>query len=484
MTTMRRRLLWTMLPAMGALLIAAGIGIYVAIRSAIETSTDAMLKSKAIAVAAIARSDGDGVAIETTSRILRDFEAPDPADADHEHHDEGDHDEGDTAYFEIWNQQHVSLTRSASLVSAHLSFRSATDDGDEADGWNTRLPSGRPGRAVSLQFTPLPMKGAPAIRTSAVWIVVAIDRHEIDVTLSTVAWVLAGAGGVLLLAMTLVVPTALRRGLAPLDTLASQASDITATSLSTRFAVTGMPGELAPITARLNELLARLESSFERERQFSSDLAHELRTPIAELRSIAEVAIKWPDARPPETDRESLAIASQLDGIVGRLLALLRSERGQLLVERQHVYLEAEIDRACHAVTARAETRRIRIERPVDHLQVAQVDVVLLRSILANLLDNAVDYSPEGGTVQIECVSKSDGFRLRVSNDAGDLRAEDVSKLFDRFWRGSASRSDHEHSGLGLSLAKAFAEAMGCRLTATLENSRITLELASNTIDP
>jgi two-component system sensor histidine kinase QseC len=280
----------------------------------------------------------------------------------------------------------------------------------------------------------------------------------------------------------------LRRGLAPLETLAHQASAITSASLSTRFAATGLPGELTPITTRLNELLARLESSFERERQFSSDLAHELRTPIAELRSVAEVALKWPDARPAETDRETLAIASQLDGIVGRLLALLRSERGQLPVEWQDIYLEAEIERACHAVTARAEMRRVRIERPVGQLQIAHVDVVLLRSILANLLDNAVDYSPEGGTVGIECASTGDTFWLRVSNDAGDLRAEDVPRLFDRFWRGSASRSDHEHSGLGLSLARAFAEAIGCSLIATLETGRITLELAStkhgDTINP
>ena len=95
----------------------------------------------------------------------------------------------------------------------------------------------------------------------------------------------------------LVVPRVLRRELKPLQALAAEAAGIDAARLSARFATEGLPGELAPIAARLNELLARLEDSFERERRFSSDVAHEFRTPVAELRSLAELAIKLPDTR-------------------------------------------------------------------------------------------------------------------------------------------------------------------------------------------
>lgn len=467
------------LPALGAVVAAGGIGVYAAIREAVENATDAALRSKAAAIAAIARPDSGGVVIDPASRVLRDFEAPDAADTDRDRHDEGDHDEGDTAFFEIWNQQRVALARSASLAGGDLPFRSVSDDGDEADGWNTTLPSGRTGRAVGLLFKVRALDGSASASSAPVSLIVAIDRHEMDETLSIVAVGLAGAGGLMLVAMAIIVPIALRRGLAPLDKLASQASGITATSLSTRF-TSDLPTELVPISSRLNELLARLESSFERERQFSSDLAHELRTPVAELRSLAELALKWPDARPAETDREALAIATQLDGIVTRLLVLLRSERGQLPVARQAVDLNAEIERACQAATSRAQTRRIRIERSATDGIIANADAVLMRSILANLVDNAVDYSPEGGAIHIECSSRGTGFCVRISNDAGDLRSEDVPRLFDRFWRGSAARSDGEHSGLGLSIALAFAEAMGCSLTATLDNGRLSLELAGD----
>jgi signal transduction histidine kinase len=84
-------------------------------------------------------------------------------------------------------------------------------------------------------------------------------------------------------------------GLSPLNQLANQAASITADSLATRFPTEIWPGELTPISSRLNDLLERLEQSFERERRFSADLAHELRTPIAELRSLAELALKWPE---------------------------------------------------------------------------------------------------------------------------------------------------------------------------------------------
>ena len=154
-------------------------------------------------------------------------------------------------------------------------------------------------------------------------LVVASDRDDLDEALAALALALLGCGAALLAVTIVIVPRLLRRELAPLNELAERAAHVNADSLATRFPSDGLPGELAPISGRLNDLLARLEQAFERERQFGADLAHELRTPIAELRSLAEVALKWPDAREATTDRETLAIALQMEGIVTRLLALL-----------------------------------------------------------------------------------------------------------------------------------------------------------------
>ena len=138
---------------------------------------------------------------------------------------------------------------------------------------------------------------------------------------------------------------------------------MTPATLSARFATEGLPGELAPIAARLNELLARLEDSFERERRFSSDVAHEFRTPVAELRSLAELAIKLPDTRAADADHETLAIALHLESILTHLLALARGEAGGLPVQRERVELAALLQNVCDPFREKARARELDFQR-------------------------------------------------------------------------------------------------------------------------
>jgi signal transduction histidine kinase len=118
---------------------------------------------------------------------------------------------------------------------------------------------------------------------------------------------------------------------------------------------------------------------------------------------------------------------------------------------------------------ARAAGRDIHVSWCVPPHATISADPVLLRSVLSNLLQNAVDHSPTGGEVRVETKTTGSGFAVHVRNHAPDLSAEDVSRLFDRFWRRDPARSSGDHAGLGLSLARAFARAMGGELTATRE---------------
>jgi two-component system sensor histidine kinase QseC len=179
-----------------------------------------------------------------------------------------------------------------------------------------------------------------------------------------------------------------------------------------------------------------------------------------------------------------LGIALQLDGIVTRMLALLRSEREQLHVHFQPVQLSDEIARAWRSFAQLATERRLQVSIVGRAGASVESDPILLRSILTNLYDNACEYTPEGGSVVIEAEQDATAWSVRVSNDAVDLNDADVSKLFDRFWRRDTARAAAEHSGLGLSLAKAFARVIGADLTAHLEGRRLTLELKASHAEP
>jgi two-component system sensor histidine kinase QseC len=242
---------------------------------------------------------------------------------------------------------------------------------------------------------------------------------------------------------------------------------------------------LEPIGRRLNDLLSRLETSFERERRFSADVAHELRTPLAELRSLAELAMKWPESRPAEADRDVLAIATQMESLVTRLLAMIRSDHGRVPVSREPINLGALLQEVWKPLAPRALAARLCVTWDVPPASDVSTDGVLVRSILMNVLQNAVEYTPPGGAIAINARIDHAGFQVRVRNGAGALSSDDVTRLFERFWRHDPSRSGAEHAGLGLPLAESFARALGGTLTAELDPARqltLTLHINANAV--
>ncbi|MEO5897037.1 MAG: hybrid sensor histidine kinase/response regulator [Vicinamibacterales bacterium] len=254
--------------------------------------------------------------------------------------------------------------------------------------------------------------------------------------------------------------------------------------LTARDTVEDRVRELTPIAERLNDLLSRLERSFERERQFSSDLAHELRTPIAELRTGAELALKWPEHRDGRTDRDTLQIALRLEGIVTRLLQLIRGQSDQRAESLQPIAIEPMLRSVWDGLADRASAKHVHVMWIPSVGASIDADPVLLRSVLGNLLENAVEYVPDRGAVEIGWMVDGTGFSLHVTNDVEALAEADVNRLFDRFWRKDPARAGTGHYGLGLSIARAFARAMGCELRASMPGSgRLTLTLSGQASD-
>ena len=459
MKSIRHRLTCDML-AFSFLLLGGGLAaLWLGARKELIEQFDTALRAEALAISALVSAEGKGpLAADLTRWTSRGFRG-----------------ENAQNFFELWRTDGTLLVRSESLHGADLPLRAKA--GTDPKFWNLRLPDGRPGRALALAFALKADEAQPnSTRPVTLWLVVADDRGDLDEVLTELLGI-GSACGLLLLAATLwVVPRVLRRGLAPLDVLGGQAAQIDAGSLAVRLPSAGLPAELQPICARLNALLARLEVSFARERQFSADLAHELRTPLAELQALAECALKWPDTRDSATDHEVLAVARQMETLVTHMLALARGEHGQLAVRREPVALDALVREVGRTFASRAEARGLHMSFALVPATVA-ADATLLRSILTNLFDNAVDHSPSGSEVRLVLEAAvppaAPGVVLCVTNPAGHLDPADMEKLFDRFWRKESARSGGgQHTGLGLPLARMFANAMGWTLTAALGPDR------------
>jgi signal transduction histidine kinase len=461
MNSIRRQLTRQLLTLTLVLLGAGLTALYYAARDAATDQFEATLRAKALAISTLTRLTPEGVRLDFTDRFLRGFE-----------HDRG----GD--FFQLRDSSDRPVARSESLEkNDDLPFRRGTFE--HPAKWNLTLPDGHHGRAIAFAFKPKPTYAISRDETPEFRLVVASNREELDESLWQLLAFAAGWAGLFVVATWWAIPRVLRHGLASVDRLAEQTQQIHADSLSTRFTADAFPIELRPIATRLNDLLARLEQSFERERRFSADLAHELRTPLAELRVQTEYTLKWPEAREPATDQETLAIVEQMEAMVGHLLALARGEQGLLTVARGPVALGAMVRDVWQQYEKKAAANHLVVVISVADVTVTG-DPTLARGILNNLFDNAVEYASSGGELDITLVEEGGAAELIVANAAPELAAEDVPKLFDRFWRKEAARSGGKHVGLGLSLARSFATAMGWTLTAAFDaKQRITFTLAS-----
>jgi len=459
MTSVRKHLTRSLL---GTALALGGTGaaiMYFAASDAAVDQFDAALWAKALAISTLTSPTPDGIRVTFTDHFMRGFDDRRPQD-----------------FFEIWDANGLPLARSESLGQGDLPR--PAHFGEKASFWSQLLPTRRPGRAIAFSFSPR----APDTRKGGapVFLMVASDCTGLNEDLWQLVAIAVGSGIVLLGATFWLIPRVLRQGLLPLERLSERAAAIDSKSLSTRFSVVELPEELRPIAIRLNDLLSRIERSFERERRFSADLAHELRTPLAELRSLVECSLQWPETRDPKEGTEILAISGQMENIVSHLLALARGEEGRLAAQIEGLDLGKVVNDRWGRLARRAADRGLVTELSLVPAPVS-ADPTLLHSILDNVLENAVEYSSVPGNLRISIEVGIDGTVLSVENSCPNLTAADVPLLFERFWRKEAARTGGQHVGLGLPLARVFAEAMGWKMNAVMNSPAVlTMTLAQS----
>jgi heavy metal sensor kinase len=269
------------------------------------------------------------------------------------------------------------------------------------------------------------------------------------------------------------------RSLSPVAAMSARAAEISATNLNERLPVGQRRDELSALAQVVNGLLERLERAFAQQRRFMADASHELRTPVAVLRTEAEVTLSRPTRNEAEY-RESVSVmrdsAQRLGRIVDDLFLLARADAGHLPLRREPLYLEEVVDEAARAVRTLANERGVRIALlPLDDSPF-DGDADLLGRVLLNLLDNAIKHSPPGGTVTLALTRTSHEYHITVTDEGPGIPLEAQPQVFDRFFRADKARSRENvdataGAGLGLAIGRWIAEAHGGRLELVRSDS-------------
>ncbi|MBE3098175.1 MAG: sensor histidine kinase N-terminal domain-containing protein [Planctomycetes bacterium] len=467
MRSLRSRLLAWTIGGMALLVALFAVGVYAAAHRALMGGFEESLAGTARALAASVKQETKEIEVEFDEREMSEFHRPDRPD-----------------YFQLWGPDGAVLKRSTSLAAGDLPRLEGTLGA--AVFHNLSLPDGRPGRAVVFVFLPRveeeeedgQRKVPPA--PQPVTLIVARETAGLDAELAAIRWIMAGAAGATLLLTLVVAALVVRQGLRPLEALAARIAAVREDSLDAAIPVEGMPREMAPVGERLNDLLRRLRDVLGRERAFTADAAHELRTPLAGIRSTIEVALARP--RKPDEYGQALAdcldIARQMQTLVDNLLVLTRMEGGQVALRPEVVRVAELLEALWRPHAAQAQARGIVLERRLPADLQCTADRDLLAMVVSNLLANAVEYANDGGRIEVLGQAADDTLELSVANTGCTLSAAEVTHVFDRFWRGDAARTGTGiHCGLGLSLVERAAHALGGAVSAAVSGGRFVVRL-------
>ncbi|MDD5028853.1 MAG: heavy metal sensor histidine kinase, partial [Rhodoferax sp.] len=269
---------------------------------------------------------------------------------------------------------------------------------------------------------------------------------------------------------------AVRRGLRPLRTMREQTSRVTAQQLGHRLPVQAVPQELAELAQSLNDMLARLEEAFARLTAFSSDIAHELRTPVSNLMTQTQVVLSQPRSAPDykgvlESNSEEL---DRMARMIADMLLLAKADNGLVLPQREAVELGAEVQALFDYFEAVADEKQLQLA--LGGSATVPADRPMLRRAIANLLSNAIRHATPGSTVQVVLTNTTQTTSIRVTNRGDTLPPELLERIFDRFFRADPARArSSEGTGLGLAITRSIVLAHGGRITASSGDGITTL---------
>ena len=459
MTSMRTRLVVGTVLGMTLVLAFATLLLYVFVRREVIGRFDRSMREKARLFASSVELEGTNLEVEFDELDMAEFQ-----------------EETGPGYLELLRPDGSLVYRSRSLSGARLEARFSDENGETAR--DIRLPTGSVGRAVSFSFTPrseyvsFPTDTEPeplvmVLARDATGLYGLLRRLAAYLFLGAAATV-ACSGGLLL--------AIIHHSTRPLRTLAAQIGDFSEDGLDQRVHILEAPLEIQPVVGKLNELLERLEAAFRRERQFSSDVAHELRTPLSGIRSLTEVALSR--SREPheleETLREVLEVTSQMHGLVEKLLKLSRLESGRVELTFEKVCPKEVLRRCWQMVAGKAQDRELDVHWELAAEASLETDRDLFEAAVRNVIENAALHADHGGDVWLTMDENAGRLEIHVRNTASGLSQEDMGHIFERFWQADSARAETgNRSGLGLALTAQIMHVLGGGTRAELEPDQV-----------
>lgn len=462
MSSIRTRLLVGLGVVTATAFVTSAATTFMLFRRSLLQEFDALLGAKARTLAMLAEPEPGGVSFEFQEHGgLADFTRA-----------------FEREYYEAWQDDGKVLADSGHAVK----LPKLTPGSLEAPRFRfVTLPDGRRGRMIAARFRPFAEESPQGAGNEWVTLIVARDTDQMDRALRRLGWMLVGVSTCAVVALlgflAWIVPDSLR----PLESFSKQIAGISESDLATRIATERAPAEIAPVMAGFNSLLERLDRAFQRERTFSSNVAHELRTPLAGLLATAQVTLSR--ARSNSEYRDALArceeISRDTHRIMETLLTLSRLEAGKVSTDGHDVAVGPLIVSEWDKVNARAIEKHISFTM-ADALSANQTPVSqLLSVVVANLLDNAIEYTLPGGAIDVGVQAVGAVMALRIENGPCDIREEHATHVFQQFWRADTARSaTGSHAGLGLTISQRIVEALGGKISASVNGAHFLVNVA------
>lgn len=281
-----------------------------------------------------------------------------------------------------------------------------------------------------------------------------------------------------------------RAGLRPLRQIAATAQRIRSSNLNERIDPARLPAELAALALNFNSMLERLQESFDRLQRFSADIAHELRTPVNNMRIEAEVALG--KARSLSEYQETLGSCleecGRLSRIIDSMLFIARSEDPRTQVQKEPIDVAAELERVRDFYEAPAADAGIDIAVDCPRGTQANVDRMLLQRAVGNLVANAIRYTPRGGRVDLHAARENGELHIDVADTGSGIDPQDLPRIFDRFYRADRARSNAGGNvGLGLAIVKSIVSLHGGTVSvnsAPKRGTRMSIRIPAGPPDP